>query len=101
MSTNKEEIKTHEIEFKFKTDIRNIALKDVLIDSYTKHRNLKDLPALVENIKKDLDGQLSRGWTVFAGKQMVGACCFIEDTMVDFEVEGLSFVIFQSFCPTQ
>lgn len=93
--------KVKELQFKFRNDIRNVQLKDAIITSYKEHRGASKLSELVELMKKDLDRVIPRGWIVFAGHQMVGACTFIENTMIDFEVEGISFVIFQTYHPEE
>lgn len=101
MSSAESKETKNELEFKFKNNLKSLELKDAIIDSYRKHRKCSTLPDLVENIKKDLDSQFTKGWVVFGGKHMVGACSYIEDTLLDFEVDGNSYVIFQTFVPDE
>lgn len=91
--------RSEEAEFKFKNEPIDEDLKNIVIEIYTAHANKCDLPGLAENIKKDLDAKRPKGWIVFAGKHMVGACSYIENTLLDFEINGNSFVIFQTHCP--
>lgn len=83
----------------FKSNKINEDLRKKVIELYKKHKNAPTLPGVVEVIKKDLDVAIPKGWVVFAGKHLVGACSFIKDTMVEFEVDGTAFVIFQTYCP--
>lgn len=100
MDVSKTQSKTKiEPVFKFRAEVPNEELKKAVIESYKAHAPSCDLAALADKIKNDLDEKLPKGWIVFAGKHMVGACSFIKDTLVDFEVDGISFVIFQTFCP--
>ncbi len=86
---------SEEILFKFKNDVKNIELRDEVINSYKKNRKMDNL---VEKMKKDLD-KMGNGWVVISGNKMLGACSFIEDTLVEFEVEGREFIVFQIFIP--
>lgn len=88
-----------ELKFKFRNDIRNIKLRDCIMNSYKKNRTNPNLPEVIEAIKKELDETFSKGWIVFGGNHMVGVCSYIENTLADFEVEGTSFVIFQTIYP--
>ena len=88
-----------ELKFKFRNDIRNIELRDCIMNSYKKNRTNPNLPEVIEAIKKELDETFSKGWIVFGGNHMVGVCSYIENTLADFEVEGTSFVIFQTIYP--
>ncbi|KAI5169733.1 hypothetical protein PAEPH01_0952 [Pancytospora epiphaga] len=58
------------------------------------------LPGICEAMKKELDEAEPKGWVVFAGMHLVGVCTFIKDTMVEFETNGLAFVIFKTFYPS-
>ncbi|ELA41833.1 uncharacterized protein VICG_01185 [Vittaforma corneae ATCC 50505] len=97
-----EKHETKDIEFKFKSEPADMSLKEAIMEIYKRH--IKDeptLPQLAEKMKKELDSKFSKGWVVFVGKHMVGACSYIEHTLVDFEVDGVSFVLFQTYCPEQ
>lgn len=96
---SKNEKKEGEVEFKFKSDVTNLDLRNLVMNSYLKNRENPNLSEIVESLKKDLDEAFPKGWVVFGGKHMVGACSFIENTLVDFEVEGISFVLFQTIYP--
>lgn len=85
--------------FKFKMEVKDKKLEDAIINAYKVHSSTSTLTELVEKMKADLDKKFPKGWIVFAGKHMVGACSYIQDTLADFEVDGISFVIFQTFCP--
>lgn len=85
--------------YKFRVSNVDEKLKETILEIHSKHKNASSLPAMVEGIKKDLDNKISRGWIVFAGKHMSGACSYIQNTMLDFECDGTAFVIFQTFCP--
>lgn len=105
-STTKEEEsekqRTKDIEFKFKKEPADVVLKEAIMEIYKKHaENKPTLPQLAEKIKKDLDSKFSKGWIVFAGTNMVGACSYIEGTLADVEVDNISFVLFQTYCPEQ
>lgn len=101
MENENTEQKIVEIEplFKFRKESSNPKLNNLIVELYKSYAATCGLPELAEKIKQDLDKSFPKGWIVFAGKHMVGACSFIEGTLVDFEVDGTSFVIFQSFCP--
>lgn len=85
--------------FKFKVEMKDKQIEDAIINSYKLHSPTYALTELAEKIKLDLDEKFPKGWIVFAGKHMVGACSHIKDTLADFEVDGVSFVAFQTFCP--
>jgi len=111
MAVNNSEVESSEIRsssekiveieplFKFRKEAANSTLKNTIIESYKLHASSCSLPELADKMKQDLDAKIPKGWIVFGGKHMVGACSYIEDTLVDFEVDGTSFVIFQTFCP--
>jgi Dynein light chain type 1 len=94
----KESISNSEPVFKFKSNDIDQTLKTTVQNSYKKNMK-QSLPGLVGAIKRDLDLVLPKGWIVFAGKHMTGACSYIQNTMVDVEIDGTAFVIFQTFCP--
>ncbi|KAM0681110.1 hypothetical protein GINT2_000895 [Glugoides intestinalis] len=94
-----ENAKEDPVEFKFKTEPLDQNLKDTVMGIYKSNIEKLTLPELAEKIKKDLDEKFPKGWIVFAGRHMVGACSYIENTLLDFEVEGVSFVIFQTYVP--
>lgn len=85
--------------FRFKTELKNKKIEEVIINAYKLYSPTSTLTELAEKIKTELDEKFPKGWIVFTGKHMVGACSYIEDTLADFEVDGVSFVIFQTFCP--
>lgn len=95
----KEEDIKPEPEYKFKSAKVDEKLKKMIVDAHTKFKGASSLPSMVEGIKKELDAKSPKGWVVFAGKHMAGACSYIQGTMVDFEYDGTAFVIFQTFCP--
>ena len=95
---NTEQSFKEEAEFNFKNTKVDESIKKIVIDSYNRNRSLK-LPSIVSNMKKDLDEAIPKGWIVFAGKHMTGVCSFITGTMLDFEVDKTSFIVFQTFCP--
>lgn len=94
-----ENTKEDQVEFKFKTEPLDHNIKDYVIDIYKNNVEKLTLPELAEKIKKDLDENFPKGWIVFAGRHMVGACSYIENTLLDFEILGVSFVIFQTYVP--
>lgn len=84
----------------FNAEPKNSQITKVIKKSYKK-RVKKDslLSAIAEEMKKDLDEKFQNGWVVFVGKHMVGACTYVEGTLASFEVDGVAFVIFQTYCP--
>jgi len=86
----------------FEVEALNSKITDKIKKSYKKYaKSCNTLPELAQSIKKCLDTKFSNGWVVFVGRQMVGACAYIEGTLVTFEVDGLAFVIFQTYCPIE
>lgn len=96
----KTEEKSQEPAIKFKNCDASDDLKMTITSLYKKHMHVPTLPRMCEAIKKDLDEKIPKGWVVFAGMHLVGVCSFIKNTMVEFEVNGTAFVIFQTFCPS-
>lgn len=85
--------------FDFKEEPSDLNLKNTIMEIYRTHCNNIALPEIVSKMKKELDSKIPKGWIVFAGSDMVGACSYIENTLVEFKINGISFVIFQTFCP--
>lgn len=85
--------------FDFKEEPSDLNLKNTIIEIYKTQCNGIALPDIVSKIKKELDSRIPKGWIVFAGSDMVGACSYIENTLVEFKINGISFVIFQTYCP--
>lgn len=93
-------VKAEGAEFKFDREPSDQRIKHLIIESYKKHaKKNATLTKLTGKMKKDLDKSFPRGWIVFAGKHMVGACSYVEKTLVNFEVNGVSFVVFQTYFP--
>ncbi|KAI4291025.1 hypothetical protein PAPHI01_0299 [Pancytospora philotis] len=95
----KEPLKT-EPTIKFKKCDVDEKLKKVISDTIHKMFKSGSLPALSEELKKQLDKEDPKGWVVFAGKHLAGVCSFIKGTMVELEVNETAFVIFKTFCPS-
>lgn len=97
--TDEESVKTIEPIFTFKKNIHDEKIKNLIISIYKENALKLNLTELTDKMKNTLDEQFSKGWIVFAGKHMVGSCSYVKNTLMDFEVDGISFVIFQTFCP--
>lgn len=85
--------------FRFRIEIKNKKIEEAIINAYKVHSPTSTLTELAEKIRIELDEKFPKGWIVFTGRHMVGACSYIQDTLADFDVDGVSFVIFQTFCP--
>lgn len=72
-------------------------LKECLTKVYLDNYKSKSLPELIETMKKRLDKSMGVGWVVFAGKHMAGVCCYIANTLAQFEVDNTIFVVFKTF----
>lgn len=94
-----EEKKIIEPVLTFRKDISDEKVKNLVIKIYKENAVSLNLTELTDKLKIELDNNTSKGWIVFAGKHMVGSCSYIKNTLMDFEVDGTSFVIFQTFCP--
>lgn len=100
-STNPGETTKNEevIHFVFKNDENvSLDLRNAITKSYKQHAKDSTLPELVEQMRADFDAAIPRGWVVFAGKHVVGSFSYIENTLVEVVVDGISFVVFQTCC---
>lgn len=103
-STSKKDKKSPEVAVEPTINFRSgDASEDIKKDVFSvlkTHLNGESLPKLAESLKKSLDEKIGKGWVVFVGKHLAGTCSYIKGTMLEFEVDGTVFIVFQTFCPS-
>ena len=89
-----------EPEYKFKSSSSK-EIKERMIAIHKKHNKKVFSPDVTEGIKKELDNIDPSGWVVFGGMHMAGSCSYVQGTLVEFEYEGVSYVIFKTYVPNK
>ena len=89
---------TEEIKLTFKTKQIREDLKLFIINCIKEFES-ETLPQKSLVFKNKLDNQFGKGWNVWLGKHLTGACSCITNTMLEFTDGNIYYVIYQTYVP--